>query len=268
MLIHKFTEVSSNARIAADVIIGPFTTIEADVEIGEGSWIGPNVTIMNGARIGKNCKVFPGAVISAVPQDLKYEGEETLTIIGDNTVIRECVTLNKGTKQRGKTVIGNDCLIMSYVHVAHDCFLGDRVILVSYSGVAGVSIIDDWAVVGGKTAIHQFSKIGKHAMVAGASRVRKDVPPYAKAGRDPLAYVGVNSIGLRRRGFTNEKINEIQDIYRIIYQSGYNHSEALDFLEANFLQTPERDEIVNFIRTSKRGIMKGYTGTDEEEIEL
>lgn len=253
-----------DAKIAENVTIGPFTTIYGDVEIGEGTWIGPNVTIMDGARIGKNCQIFPGSVISAVPQDLKYEGEETLTYIGDDTVIRECVTINKGTKALGYTKIGNNCLIMATVHVAHDCIIGNHVILVNAVGLAGHIEIGDYAFVGGMVPVHQFTKIGTHAFIAGGSGVRKDVPPYVKAVRNPLIYGGVNALGLRRRGFTNEKIEELHKIYNIIYQEGYNISQALEILEKDFEKTIERDEIIQFIKNSPRGIMKGYLGTDLE----
>jgi UDP-N-acetylglucosamine acyltransferase len=249
--------IHPEAKIAQNVVIEPFTTISKNVEIGEGTWIGPNVTIMEGARIGKNCKIFPGAVVSGIPQDLKFEGEDTITVIGDNTVIRECVTISRGTKDKFKTVVGSNCLIMAYVHIAHDCVVGNNVILVNSVQVAGHVTIDDFAIVGGNSAIHQFCRIGQHVMISGGSLVRKDVPPYTKASREPLSYSGINSVGLRRRGFTSEKINEIQDIYRHIYLRGMNNSQALEFLEVNFPPSKERDEILNFIQGSDRGIMKG-----------
>ena len=250
--------VHPNAKIAKNVVIEPFTTISNNVTIGSGTWIGPNVTIMEGARIGKNCKIFPGAVISADPQDLKYKGEETLTYIGDGTVIRECVTINKGTKALGYTKIGKNCLIMATVHVAHDCVVGDGVILVNGVALAGHIEIDDMAIIGGMSAIHQFTKIGKHVLISGGSLVRKDVPPYVKAAREPLSYVGINSIGLRRRGMDSNKIAEIQNIYRVLYQKNNNNSQALEIIEAEMEATPERDEIIQFIRESNRGVMKGY----------
>lgn len=248
--------IHPGAKIAQNVVIEPFTTIQNDVEIGEGTWIGPNVTIFEGARIGKNCKVFPGAVISAVPQDLKFNGEYTTTEIGDNTVIRECVTVNRGTIDKNKTVVGKNCLIMAYVHIAHDCILGDNVILANSVQLAGHINLGDYVFIGGTCAVHQFVNIGQHAMVAGGSLVRKDVPPFIKAAREPLSYAGVNSIGLRRRGFNNEKIEEIQDIYRILYLSGLNNSAAIDKIELELQATAERDEIINFIRSSERGVVK------------
>lgn len=250
--------VDPNAKIAKNVVIEPFTTISSDVVIEEGTWVGPNVTIMDGARIGKNCKIFPGSVISAEPQDLKYQGEETLTYIGDNTVIRECVTVNKGTSQLGYTKIGKNCLIMATVHIAHDCVIGDNVILVNGVGLAGHIEIEDYAIIGGMSPVHQFTKIGQHAIIAGGTLVRKDVPPFVKAARNPISYVGINSIGLRRRGFSSEKISEIQSIYRILYQKKLNVSQALNIIEGEFEATPERDDIIQFINNSSRGVMRGY----------
>jgi len=214
---------------------------------------------MEGAKIGSNCKIYPGAVISAPPQDLKYNGEETYVIIGNNTTIREFVTINRGTKANMETVVGNNCLLMAYVHVAHDCIIGNNCILANAATLAGHIVIDDWAIIGGLSAIHQFVNIGAHTMISGGSLVRKDVPPYTKSAREPLSYVGINSIGLRRRGFSPEKIKEIQDIYRIIYLKGYNVSQAIDVIEAEMPATSERDEILSFISRSSRGIMKGYS---------
>jgi UDP-N-acetylglucosamine acyltransferase len=251
--------IHPQAKVARNVVVEPFTTINNDVEIGSGTWIGSNVTIMEGARIGKNCRIFPGAVISAIPQDLKFEGEDSLTIIGDNTTIRECVTINRGTNASGKTKIGNNCLIMATAHIAHDCILGDNSIIVNGVALAGHVTIGKYAIIGGLAAIHQFIHIGDHAMISGGSLVRKDVPPYTKAAKEPLSYVGINSIGLRRRGFSSTKITEIQNIYRILYQKNYNNSQALEIIEAEMEATPERDEITLFIRNSQRGIMKGYS---------
>ncbi|MGW8122392.1 acyl-ACP--UDP-N-acetylglucosamine O-acyltransferase [Roseivirga echinicomitans] len=251
--------IHPEAQIAQNVVIEPFVTIGKNVTIDEGTWIGPNVTIMDGARIGKNVKIFPGAVISAVPQDLKFGGEDTTLEIGDNTVIRECVTLNRGTHATNKTSIGKDCLVMAYTHVAHDCHIGDNCIIVNAVQLAGHVTIEDWAIIGGAAAVHQFVKIGAHTMVSGGSLVRKDVPPYTKAGREPLSYAGINSVGLRRRGFANEKIAEIQEVYRYIFLKGLNNSKALDLLEVEMPPSKERDEIINFFRNSDRGVMKGYT---------
>ncbi len=250
--------IHPDAKIAKSVEIEPFATIHENVEIGEGTWIGSNVTIMDGAIIGKNCKIFPGAVVSAIPQDLKFSGEETTVEIGDNTVVREFATVNRGTKASYKTIIGKNCMLMAYSHIAHDCIIGDNCILANAATLAGHIIIDDFAIVGGLSAVHQFVNIGTHVMISGGSLVRKDVPPYTKAAREPLSFVGVNSIGLRRRGFSNEKINEIQDIYRVIYLKNKNVTQALAYIEANMDATPERDEVLAFIAKSTRGIMKGY----------
>ena len=257
-MIDKLSNVHKGAKIADDVVVEAFATIYEDVEIGSGSWIGPNVVIMNGARLGKNVKIFPGAVISGDPQDLKYQGEYTTAEIGDNTIIREYVTLNKGTKANNKTVVGKDCLIMSYVHIAHDCVLKDRVILGSYAALAGEVEVDNWAIVSPGSLVHQFVRIGTHVMIQAGSRVGKDVPPYSTAGRDPISFTGINSIGLRRRGFDNDTIYAIQEVFRIIYQRGLNISDAMEFVEANLPASKERDEIIVFIRDSKRGIIRGY----------
>ena len=250
--------VHPGAKIAKNVVIEPFTTIHNNVVIGEGTWIGSNVTIMEGARIGKNCNIFPGAVISAIPQDLKFQDEETTAEIGDNVTIREYVTVNRGTVDRGKTVIGDNCLIMAYSHIAHDCIVGNHCIFSNSSTLAGHCTVGDYVILAGMTAVHQFCMIGNHAFVTGGSLVRKDVPPFVKAAREPLSYVGINSIGLRRRGFETEQIREIQNIYRILYQKSYNNSQAAQIIEAEMEATPERDEILQFIKNSKRGIMKGY----------
>jgi len=240
------------------VVIDPFVTIEENVEIGEGTRIGSNVTIMAGARIGKHCTIFPGAVISAVPQDLKFQGEETLAIIGDNTTIRECVTINRGTAAKSRTVVGSNCLIMAYCHVAHDCVVGDNVIMSNATQLAGEVVVDNYAVIGGGTLVHQFCHIGPHVMVQGGALVNKDIPPFVKAAREPIAYAGVNSIGLRRREFSSETIREIQEIYRYLYLSGLNNSDAVERIEAELPATKERDEIILFVRNAKRGIIKGY----------
>lgn len=253
--------IHPQAKIATNVVVEPFTTIHNNVIIGSGTWIGSNVTIMEGARIGKNCRIFPGAVISAIPQDLKFDGEDSLAIIGDNTTIRECVTVNRGTKALGHTKIGDNCLIMATTHVAHDCIIGNNCILANGSIIAGHVTIGDYAILSGLVAVHQFIHIGEHSMVSGGSLVRKDVPPFSKAGKEPLSFIGINSIGLRRRGFTTEKIREIQDIYRILYQKNYNTTQALEKIEAEMEATKERDQIILFIKNSQRGIMKGYTGS-------
>jgi len=250
--------VHPSAKIANNVVIEPFVTIDKNVTIGKGSWIGSNVTVMEGATIGENCRIFPGAVISAIPQDLKFGGEKSEVLIGDNTTIRECVTINRGTKATGKTEIGDNCLLMAYCHVAHDCYIGNNCIIVNGVALGGHITIGDWVIIGGLSAIHQFVHIGSHAMISGGALVRKDVPPFVKAAREPLSFVGINSIGLRRRGFKDEKIQEIQNIYRILFQSNKNTTQAIAKIEAELPASPEKDNIISFIQNSGRGIMKGY----------
>ncbi|MEY4611541.1 MAG: Acyl-[acyl-carrier-protein]--UDP-N-acetylglucosamine O-acyltransferase [Bacteroidota bacterium] len=256
-MTHPLTSIHPSAILGSNVSIDPFSVIHEDVEIGDGTWIGSNVTIFPGARIGKNVRIFPGAVISAIPQDLKFGGEVTTAEIGDHTTIRECATINRGTSDRMKTVIGQHCLIMAYVHVAHDCVVGDHCIIANSVQMAGHVNLGDFAIIGGSSAVHQFANIGRHVMISGGSLVRKDVPPFTKSGREPLTYAGINSIGLKRRGFTDERIAEIQEVYRYVYLKGLNNQDALTQIEANIQASPERDEIITFIQNSERGIMKG-----------
>ncbi len=253
-----FAYIHPAAKIHPSVVIDPFVSIDQNVEIGEGTHIGSNVTIMEGARIGKHCNIFPGAVISGIPQDLKFNGEETTAEIGDYTTIRECVTVNRGTASRGKTTVGSRCLIMAYSHIAHDCKIGDNVIMSNATQVAGEVVVDNFAVIGGGTLIHQFCHLGEHVMIQGGAHINKDIPPFVKAGRDPIAFTGINSIGLRRRNFNNDQIRDIQEIYRYLYLSRLNVSDAVDRIEAELPATPERDRIIEFIRNSKRGIVRGY----------
>ncbi len=259
----NLTYIHPGAKIAKNVVIEPFTTISDNVEIGEGTWIGSTVTIMEGARIAKHCSIYPGSVISGIPQDLKFKNEDSLAIIGDHTTIRECVTINRGTADRGQTQIGDHCLIMAYSHVAHDCSVGNHCIFSNGSTLAGHIDIGDHVILAGLVAIHQFCTVGNYAFIAGGSLVRKDVPPYVKAAREPLSYVGINSIGLRRKGFETQKIQEIQDIYRIIFQQKHSYSKAAETVESQLHATPERDEILEFIRNSKRGLMKGYNQNNQ-----
>jgi UDP-N-acetylglucosamine acyltransferase len=257
-MISPLAYVDPTAHMGENVQVDPFTMIHENVQIGDNSWIGSNVTIYPGAKIGKNVKIFPGAVIAGIPQDLKFQGEDSTVMIGDNTTIRECVTISRGTVDKQTTVIGSNCLLMAYVHVAHDCVIGSNVIIANAVQIAGHVIIDDWAIVGGSSAIHQFVKIGMHSMISGGSLVRKDVPPFTKAAREPLSYAGVNSLGLRRRGFSSESISHIQEVYRFLFLNSMNNSRALEEIEVNLPATKERDEILNFIRSSERGVMKGY----------
>lgn len=265
-MIHPHTYIHPNAKLATNVKVDPFSVIHPNVEIGEGTWIGSNVTIMEGARIGKNCRIFPGAVIAAIPQDLKYEGENTMVEIGDNCTIREFVTINRGSKDKWTTKVGNNCLIMAYSHIAHDCVVGNNCIMSNNTQMAGHVKMGDNAILAGMCAIHQFVQIGQHAFVSGGSLVSKDVPPYIKAGRTPLSYAGVNSVGLKRKGFSVTRINQILDIYRIIYNKNLNTSQALNFIEEELPATDERDEIVTFIQESGRGIIKRFSkGNNDDE---
>ena len=259
-MISNLAYVHPEAQLGKDVTVEAFAWIDRNVIIGDGTWIGPNATIMYGARIGKNCKIFPSAVVSAIPQDLKFKGEETTAEIGDNTTLRECVTVNRGTASKGKTIVGNNCLLMAYVHIGHDCKLGNNIIISNSTNVAGEIIIDDFAIISGDVQIHQFVHIGGHVMISGGSLVRKDVPPYITVAHEPLAYAGINSVGLRRRGFSNEIITQIQDIYREIFVKDQNVTQALKNIAENIPASKEKDYILDFIKTSERGIIRGYNG--------
>ncbi|MGN1210656.1 MAG: acyl-ACP--UDP-N-acetylglucosamine O-acyltransferase [Candidatus Cryptobacteroides sp.] len=267
--IHPLATVHPSAKLGDNVEVGPYAFIDEFVEIGDGCVILPHATIFNYVKMGKHCQVFPGAVVGAVPQDLKYDGEITYVEIGDYVTIRECATINRGTKASGKgiTKIGNNTLLMSYTHVAHDCTVGNHCILVSYVGIAGETDVDDWAILGGGTMAHQFSKVGKHSMVGGGSKINKDIPPYILCGRDPISFAGINIVGLRRRGFSSDQIRNIKDMYDIIYSSGLNVSDACVKVEAGFPESEERDTIIEFIKNSKRGIVKGNSANVKGEIE-
>jgi len=252
--------IHPEAKIGKNVKIEAFAWIDKNVVIGDDTWIGPNATIMEGARIGKNCKIFPGAVVSAIPQDLKFAGEETTAEIGDNTTLRECVTVNRGTASKGKTIVGSNCLLMAYVHIGHDSILGNNIIISNSTNVAGEITIDDFAIISGDVQIHQFVHIGGHVMISGGSLVRKDVPPYTTVAREPLSYAGVNSIGLRRRGFSNEIISQIQDIYREIFVKEQNVAQGIKNIEKNIPASSEKEYILEFIKNSERGIIRSYNG--------
>ena len=254
---YNLANVHPEAKIGKNVVIEPFVTIEKDVEIGDNCWIGANAVIKNYTKIGNNCKVFHGAVVGAIPQDLKFRGEITWVEIGDNTTIRECATINRGTAAKEKTIVGKNCLIMAYAHIAHDCILGNNVIIGNASQIAGEVEIGDFAILSGAVLVHQFVRIGAHVMIQGGSKVSKDVPSYITAGREPLTFAGINSIGLRRRNFSNEQISNIQEFYRILYLKGYNNSHALEVIEADMPVSKERDELLHFVRESKRGIIAG-----------
>lgn len=255
-MISNLAFIHPDAKIGKDVIIEPFAFISANVSIDDGTWVGPNATILDGARIGKNCKIFPSSVVSGIPQDLKFRGEESTAELGDNTIVRECATVNRGTAAVGRTIVGNNCLLMAYSHVGHDCTLGNNVIIGNSTALAGEVDIDEWAILSAGTMVHQFSHIGAHVMIGGGAKVRIDVPPFIKADRDPLSFLGLNSVGLTRRGFEKERIDEIHEIYRAIYQKGMNISQALEFVEKEFKSSFDRDYILAFIRKSERGIIR------------
>ena len=256
-MISKSAFVHPDARLGEKVIVDPFAYIAGNVTIGDGTWIGPNATVMDGARIGKNCRIFPTAVVSGIPQDLKFKGEESTAEIGDRSTVREGVTVNRGTAAVGKTVIGENCLLMAYSHIGHDCAVGNNCIIGNTAGLAGEVKVDDWAIISPGTLVHQFTHIGAHVMIGGGSKVRIDVPPFIKADRDPLCYLGLNTIGLTRRGFEKERIDEIHNIFRVIYQSKMNVTQALECIEKDFKPSPDRNYILEFIRKSERGIIRG-----------
>ncbi len=266
-MISNLAYVHPDAKLGERVTVEPFAYISSDVVIGDDCWIGPHAVILDGARMGKGCRIHSGAVIAGQPQDLKFKGEYTTVEMGDYNDIRECVTISRGTAAKGKTVIGSNNLIMAYAHVAHDCIVGNHCVIVNAVSLAGEVEVADWAILGGHSAVHQFVRIGAHAMVSGGSLVGKDVPPFVKAARNPLSFVGANFIGLRRRGFTSEQISEIQEIFRVLFQSGYGYGRACDIVEDNFAPTPIRDEIIGFMRSSKRGVLKPYNSAlgDAEE---
>ncbi len=255
-MISNLAFIHPDARIGKDVTIEAFAYVAGNVEIGEGTWISPNATILDGARIGRNCRIFPTAVISGIPQDLKFRGEDSTAEIGDDTTIREGVTVNRGTAAVGRTIVGNNCLVMAYAHVGHDCAIGNNCIIGNATGMAGEAKVDDWAIISGGTLVHQFTHIGAHVIIGGGSKVRIDVPPYIKADREPLSYMGLNSVGLNRRGFAKERIDEIHNIYRVIYQNGLNFTKALAQVENTFIPSQDRDYILNFFRTSERGVIR------------
>lgn len=252
--VHPMAIIDRSAEVAAGVSVGPFTVIGPSVVIGTGTRIGPHVFIERNTTIGQECRIHAGAVLGSDPQDLKFGGEETHLVVGEHTVIREYATLNRGTAALGRTQVGSHCLLMSYSHVAHDCMLGDHVIVSNAVNMGGHVTIGDWAIVGGLTAIHQFVRIGAHAFVGGASRVQKDVPPYVRAAGSPLALYGLNSVGLQRRGFSDETRTELKKAYRLLFNSTYNVSQALERARAELTSTPEVDAFLSFIEESERGV--------------
>lgn len=256
-MISPLAYVHPDAVLDPTVEVGPFAYIENNVEIGAGTVIMANASVMYGSRIGKNCRVFPSAVVGAVPQDLKFKGEETLAVIGDNTTIRECATIHRATASKGKTIVGNNCLIMAYCHVAHDCLLHDNIIMSNCVQLAGEVVVEDFAIIGGGTLVHQFTHIGQHVMIQGGTKVNKDIPPYVIAAREPVQYCGINSVGLSRRGFTREQVTAIQDTYRMVYSPLYNISQAIEHVKTDLQESFEKNLIVDFIQSSQRGIIRG-----------
>jgi UDP-N-acetylglucosamine acyltransferase len=256
-MISKLASVSSDAQIGDNVTIEAFTTVYEDVVIGANTKIGPNVTIFPGTRIGTDCEIFPSSVIGAVPQDLKFAGEYTTCEIGNNTKIRECVTIHRGTVDKMKTVVGDNCLLMGYVHVAHDCIIGNNVILANYTGLSGHVQIDDFAILEGKVAAQQFMHIGAHSFIAGASLIRKNVPPFVRAAREPLSYAGINAVGLRRRDFSEEDIKLIENIYRILFVQNNNISKGIQSLNDELPDSPIKNQVIDFINASEKGIIRG-----------
>ena len=255
-MIHSTAIISDKAKIGKNAKIGPYSVIEDDVVIGDNVDIHANVVIYNGARIGNNCRFFPGAVISAEPQDLKYNNEPTQTIIGNDNVIRECATIHRGTTATGKTVLGDNNLIMAYCHIAHDCHLGSNIIMSNTTQLAGHVAIDDWVVIGGVVKITQFCTVGKHTMLGADSKITKDVAPYCLLGRIPAQVEGINKVGLSRRGFTTEKIKEIQNFYNVVLFSGKNNRDGIAYYKKNYEMSDEIEECINFIENSKRGILR------------
>ena len=266
-MISPLASISPDAVLGNNVKVDPFAVIQEGVKIGDDTHIMSNAVIMPRTTIGKSCLVYPGAVLGAVPQDLKFVGEETTVEIGDRTTIRECVTVHRGTKDKWKTVIGSDCLLMAYAHVAHDCLVGDHVILANSVQLAGHVIVGDYAIIGGLSGAAQFARIGAHTYITGHAVIKKDVPPFIKAGRSPLSYVGVNSVGLQRRGFTKEAVNEILEVYRNIYNKGLNITQALEFIERNLPESPEKTSIISFIKASDKGIVKQFSKEEKETDE-
>lgn len=252
----RYINVHPGAIIGNGVTIGDFTTIHDDVEIGDNTVIHGNVTIFPGARIGSGVTIFPGAVVAGVPQDLKFKGEKTYAYVGDGTTLRECSTVNRGTAAKGETRVGQNCLIMAYSHIAHDCLIGNKVIISNATQLAGEVQIDDCAVIGGGSLVHQFCHLGKNIMLQGGALVNKDIPPFVKAAREPISYVGLNTIGLHRNGFSQDDIQKIADVYRLLYLSDLNVSNAVKLILQTLPQSNFRDEIVDFVVNSNRGIIR------------
>lgn len=265
-MISPLASIHPDAKLGTNVIVEPFAVIHDKVSIGDGTHIMSHAVIMPFSTIGKNCKIFPGATIGGIPQDLKYRGEETTVEIGDNTTIRECVTVNRGTTDKWKTTVGNNCLLMAYAHVAHDCQVGNQVILANAVQLAGHVEIGDYAIIGGLAGAHQFTRIGAHTYVAGHTVIRKDVPPFVRAAREPMSYMGINTVGLQRRNFPQEAIEQISTIYHTLFVTHHSTSVALELVKSEIPDSPARQQILQFIESSRIGIIKRYSknGVDED----
>ena len=263
-MVSNLAYVHPDAKLGDNVTVEPFAYIAGDVVIGDDCWIGPNASVHDGARIGNGCKIHPCASVSCLPQDLKYKGEKTSTIIGNNNDIREYVTISRGTASKGTTIIGDNNLFMAYVHVAHDDIIGNNCVIANRVSLAGEVEIGDWAVIGGHVAVHQWVKIGEHSMIQGGALVSKDVPPYITVTNEDMRYAGVNKIGLSRRGYTAEQIGVIHDTCRLLFQNGHNYLTACEEAEKQIPQTPERDNIINFVKDSKRGVIKPYSSVKKD----
>ncbi|MEI6949169.1 acyl-ACP--UDP-N-acetylglucosamine O-acyltransferase [Paraflavisolibacter sp. H34] len=264
-MISPLASIHPNAKLGNNVTVEPFAVIHDNVIIGDGSHIMSHSVLMPFTRLGRNCQIFPGAVIGGVPQDLKFVGEETTTEIGDNTTIRECVTINRGTKDKWKTVIGSNCLLMAYSHVAHDCIIGNNVILANSVQLAGHVEVGDYAIISGLAGANQFTRIGAHTYIAGHTVVRKDVPPFVKAGREPMSYAGVNIVGLQRRNFKPEQIEAISNIYHILFVQKHPTSAALQMIEEQVADSELKNIILQFVKESKIGIIKRLSKNSVDE---
>ena len=264
-MVSNLAFVHPDAKLGEDVTVEPFAYIAGDVVIGDGCWIGPGAVIHDGARIGKNCKIHTAASIACLPQDLKFAGEVTTAQIGDNNDIREYVTISRGTASTGTTIVGNNNLLMAYCHVGHDCVVGNNCVIANRVSLAGEVHVGDWVVIGGHAAIHQWTHIGSHSMIQGGTLLNQDLPPFVIVRNDTLRFAGINRVGLSRRGFTTERIHELHAACRILFQSGMNYISGCDEVEKEIPQSPERDELISFIRSSTRGIIKPYAAKVREE---
>lgn len=265
--ISPLAYVDPNAKLGEGVVVEPFAYIQGDVVIGNGCWIGQHASVLDCTTIGENCKIYSGAVIGGIPQDLKFRGEKTTVVVGNNTTMRECVTINRGTAAKGVTRVGDNCLLMAYVHVGHDCVVGNNCVLVNRVSLAGEVEVCDWAILGGHVAVHQFCRIGAHSMAGGGIMISQDVPPYTRVARWPSRHVGMNTIGLRRRAFSSDQITQIHDIARILYQSGHSYPKGCEIVEQTIAKSDFRDEIIEFIRSSKRGCVKQYQPKSDSDDE-